>query len=879
MKGKKILKITGISVLILLLILLVMPFLFKGKIENMLKKAINEQVNAKFDFSEVDLSLIRSFPKASLRISDLSLINNAPFEGDTLVAAKEIYLTLSIAQLFKSEGMAIDAFKIDHAYINIKIDSLKRANYDIAKKSTASASDKTESTKTSSFNLDLSEYEITNSRINYLDDSAKMYLRLDDFQHSGSGNLSAANSLLKTKTQSLISFEFGGTNYFNNAKVTLDADLGIDMESQKYTFKDNKALINQLPLVFDGFVQLTDEGQNIDLSFKTPSSSFKNFLAIIPEEYAKNIENVETQGDFVVQGIIKGVSDDTHIPQLDIRIASEKAAFKYPDLPKKVEDIYIKMDIKNETGLVEDTYIKLDTLCFRIDQDVFRANARFSNLAENMAVKTHIDGKIDLSKVSQAYPITMETPLQGIVKANLKATFDKNAIEKNEYQRIESNGDFSISDFVYQSDAFPNPIKISQANIVFNPGRIQLTQFDATSGKSDIKASGNLDNFFGFLFADTELKGTFDLSSKSFAVSDFMTEEAATSTETKKSADKNSEDGKTAEEGFKIPKQINAVVNVNANQVLYDNLVLKNVKGKAIIKDQKITFDNVTSDIFGGKLGLVGDVSTQNETPDFNMKLNVQEFDIPQAFKGLELFQSLTPLAAALTGRLNSSIDLSGKLDKDFAPDLNSLTGNLLASLLNAKMSPEKTALMSSLSSSLNFLDFSKLNLNDLKAHLDFKDGMVTVKPFQIKYQDIAIDVSGTHGFDKKMNYKATFNVPAKYFGSQASGLLANLSGGDAKNMTVPVTATIGGSFDNPSVNTDMQSAIANLTNQLVNNQKQKLVNQGTDALSNLLGGSKQANDSIKKDSTATKKPAEEAAKSILNNLFGGKKKKKDTVN
>ncbi|MDP2060588.1 MAG: AsmA-like C-terminal region-containing protein, partial [Flavobacteriaceae bacterium] len=361
--------------------------------------------------------------------------------------------------------------------------------------------------------------------------------------------------------------------------------------------------------------------------------------------------------------------------------------------------------------------------------------------------------------------------------------------------------------------------------------------------------------------------------------SDFMTEEAAASTETKKTDEKSSEDGKTAEEGFKIPKQINAVVNVSANQVLYDNLVLKNVKGKAIIKDQKITFDNVTSDIFGGKLGLVGDVSTQNETPDFNMKLNVQEFDIPQAFKGLELFQSLTPLAAALTGRLNSSIDLSGKLDKDFAPDLNSLTGNLLASLLNAKMSPEKTALMSSLSSSLNFLDFSKLNLNDLKAHLDFKDGMVTVKPFQIKYQDIAIDVSGTHGFDKKMNYKATFNVPAKYFGSQASGLLANLSGGDAKNMTVPVTATIGGSFDNPKVNTDMQSAIANLTTQLVNNQKQKLVNQGTGALSNLLGGNKQANDSIKKDSTITKKPAEEAAKSILNNLFGGKKKKKDTVN
>jgi len=140
MKRKKILKITGISLLILLLILMVTPFLFKGKIESMLKKAINEQVNAKFDFSEVDLSLLRSFPKASLLISDLSLINNAPFEGDTLLIAQKIYLTFSLSQLFKSDGMAIDAFQVDHAFINIKIDSLERANYDIEKQSTASSS-------------------------------------------------------------------------------------------------------------------------------------------------------------------------------------------------------------------------------------------------------------------------------------------------------------------------------------------------------------------------------------------------------------------------------------------------------------------------------------------------------------------------------------------------------------------------------------------------------------------------------------------------------------------------------------------------------------------------------------------------------------------
>jgi hypothetical protein len=38
--------------------------------------------------------------------------------------------------------------------------------------------------------------------------------------------------------------------------LTLDAVLGIDLANGKYTFKENKALVNQLPLEFDGFIQL-----------------------------------------------------------------------------------------------------------------------------------------------------------------------------------------------------------------------------------------------------------------------------------------------------------------------------------------------------------------------------------------------------------------------------------------------------------------------------------------------------------------------------------------------------------------------------------------------------------------------------------------------
>ena len=61
---KKKLKIIGISFLILLLLLIASPFIFQSQIKDMVKNFINNNVNAKVEFNDVDLSFIRSFPQA-----------------------------------------------------------------------------------------------------------------------------------------------------------------------------------------------------------------------------------------------------------------------------------------------------------------------------------------------------------------------------------------------------------------------------------------------------------------------------------------------------------------------------------------------------------------------------------------------------------------------------------------------------------------------------------------------------------------------------------------------------------------------------------------------------------------------------------------------
>ena len=897
---KKVFKIIGITLLVIIVLLIAAPFLFSSQIENFVKKTINNNVNAKVEFADIDLSLFRSFPQATVVLSDVSVINNAPFEGDTLADVKEVTLQMSIKELFKGseEPKRIDQFKVNDAYINILVDSLGRANYDIAKIDTTATTTGTPADTTGGFSLDLQHYEINNSRLHYKDVGAKMALKLEELNHQGTGDFSLDQTELDTDTEAIVSFEFDSINYLNKNKVDLDAVIQMDLENMKYTFLENEAHINQLPLTFNGFVQVDGDDTNIDLTFKTPSSDFKNFLAVIPEVYAKNIENVETKGDFVVDGMIKGTANDKYIPKLDIKVTSNNASFKYPDLPKSVQDINLDLRVLNETGIVEDTYLTFENVKFRIDQDRFAANGSVKNLMGNMLVALNLDGTLNLANLDKAYPLDMDLDLNGILTVDASTSFDMNSIEKEQYQNVKSSGTAGIKNFSYKSPEIPNEIKVSSARVNLSQGNVTVPELDLTTGQTDLQATGTIQNLMGFLFTDQELKGIFNVKSNTFAVNDFMVaqteEKPVTTSEENTSETSKTEKVATGEEAIKIPSFLDVVLTFNANKVLYDNLKLTNAKGKLIIRDETATLENITTDIFNGNIALNGHVSTKTATPTFDMSLDLNAISIAESFNGLELMQGLAPIANALQGKIQTNLNLKGNLNNDLTPILTSLAGDALAQILTADVNPEKMPLLAKLDSQLNFIDLDKVDLNNLKTKLSFKDGAVNIQPFDFKIKDVLVQVSGSHGFDMNMNYKLNLDVPAKYLGNQIGNTLSQLSGSSLQNTKVEIPVGLSGTFQSPQINLNMQQAISSLTQKIVEEQKNNLKEKGTNALNDLinkqLGKNNQNQQST--DSTATKTPQtktdstkttqekkiEDAAKSILGGLLNKNKKKKDTA-
>ena len=156
---KKILKVITIVFLILILFLFFAPMMFKGKIKELISSQAGEYLNAKLEFADLDLSLIRSFPALSVRIDELSLSGINEFEKDTLVSFNYFQTDLNLMSVAFGDAIEIKAIILDEPRVLAKVLADGKANWDIAKEDTTAVEeiDTTESdskfTSTMSFHF------------------------------------------------------------------------------------------------------------------------------------------------------------------------------------------------------------------------------------------------------------------------------------------------------------------------------------------------------------------------------------------------------------------------------------------------------------------------------------------------------------------------------------------------------------------------------------------------------------------------------------------------------------------------------------------------------------------------------------------------------
>ncbi len=139
---KKTLKISAILLTVLLAVAFTLPFLFKGKILAIAREQVNKNVRARVDFSDVDISLFRHFPRLAVGLENLQIVGTEAFSKDTLISANRIDVAVNILSLFGGSEISIYSITIDKPRIHAIVNKDGLANWNISLPDTATTSAK-----------------------------------------------------------------------------------------------------------------------------------------------------------------------------------------------------------------------------------------------------------------------------------------------------------------------------------------------------------------------------------------------------------------------------------------------------------------------------------------------------------------------------------------------------------------------------------------------------------------------------------------------------------------------------------------------------------------------------------------------------------------
>lgn len=522
---KRILLVLSIFAILLIGLMVALPIIFKDRIFTTAKEEINKAINADVDFADVNISLFQSFPHISVGLNDFSVVGREPFAGIPLAEAANATVTVDFWSLLANEGpLEIRSVALNAPKVQVVVLPDGQANYDIAVGEPTTEEEVSAET-TSDLAIALQSYSITDGELSYEDQSLGLSMDVNQLNHNGQGNFTLSVFDLATSTQmKQVNLAFDGVDYLSDANIDLDAVLQIDLDQMLFTLKNNDLQVNALGLQADGTVQLMEEDILMDLTFGAPSNDFKDLWSLIPNAYTADYSAVDVKGSFRLDGLVKGTYAENSYPAFRVRTKIEDGAVQYPDLPLGISNIGADIDVNSPSTSLDGMQIKGQNIQLVVGGDPFKADFHVSTPISDPAVAARVDGKIDLAKWTQAFPVDGIEELTGLITADITIDTRLSTIEAERYDDVEMNGQAAIDNLVYNSADLP-PVTIEHAQADFSPREVQVNKFSAQLGKSDISASGNIQNILAYISPEQTMRGSFTANSNYFLADEWLEED------------------------------------------------------------------------------------------------------------------------------------------------------------------------------------------------------------------------------------------------------------------------------------------------------------------------------------------------------------------
>ena len=727
-KFKKTVLITLSIIVGLVLTAVIAARILEPTIKKAVVEQINKQLSVPISVGEIEFSILKKFPYASLEFQDV-VTAGSKLDGVTenLLEAKKVYLLFNIFDAF-SDDLKLKQINIESAKLNMYSGHDGRDNFSILK-------DK--SNDTSQFNVQLEAVKLIDVNFHLVQLEGTREYKIKTKELLLKGAFSNNNYDLEINGNIFSEqFEVNKINYIKRKELLVDASINIDSKKKRYTFKKSAITIAENQFLVDGYFQNNPKSVYSNLTIVGEKSNLKSLLSLIPGVYLKKLDEYKYVGDVIFSLKILGESSETMIPTISINFSATNASISPKSTNYSLNNIRFKgtyinrISTKNPIELLQ-----INDLTAMLEGQKLSANLRVENF-NNPYINLKLKSNINLEVLKSFYiPDTIETITGNVfVDANIQGnTKDKNSwvsygsLVANHVNFKLKNREIDFRDF--------------NGKFELEAGNLSVSNFTGNIAGSDFKINGKFDNVYQFLLTkDAIIRGEASINSRNLDFNELLEDKSKTNTtDTTYLLD--------------FSPRIDLSITINAGIISFRKFQAWQLKGKIELQDKVLKASKLSFKACEGTIVLDGRIDA-NPTNNLIITCDAQtnNINIQQLFDDLGNFGQTILVDKNVKGNLNSSTQFSSVWTKSLNCDFDKVVAVSDLTINNGELNNFEP--MKALSKYLKGSDLNAIKFSTLHNIINIKNQQIYFPTMQIKSSVLDLTASGTHSFNNQIDYK-----------------------------------------------------------------------------------------------------------------------------
>ncbi|MBK5284652.1 MAG: hypothetical protein JJE25_04565 [Bacteroidia bacterium] len=720
-----------------ILVALAITFFYEEEVKRYVTTEINKELNAKVTVVDMDLSLLRNFPDASMVFIGVIAMDALPENEilDTLFSAQELFLKFNLLDIFRKK-IVVRKLELQHGFIRLRINKDGTDNFQILK-----VKEKSSSTRQA---INLKEVIFDDIRFRYNDMKEDFYLSAV-FNHARmSGKLTDEKFSVNSENELFIDRISSGKNEFlQNREASVSVTADVNTSSGSFEISAGKIKLKKLLLDVSGKTVVKETDRYYSFEVKSNHDNLSEFSELLPGEIKKHFQNFRYEGKGIFHAVIAGNTGEKKNISLKINGEIISGKVKHKENIQPLENINAKCDYELNVGRNK-TFSSLNISQFTalLNKKPVNGNLRIDDFL-NPFLSLNVTADLDLKTLQNFFPLDTLSSLKGNAKINLSfagKTRDVENLNSAALGKIKSSGTLLLENVSFGIRRNPLQFNDFNANCTFHDNDIEVKSFTGKISGTDFTSHGTLYNLFSFLLSPVQTAhADVTLRSRILNLDELLERD-------------NSSSSQDTSYKLRFSPNLSAAITVDVEHLVFRRFKAEKFNGVLTLNKQILSTALLSFSSMKGSVKMSGAINAaRHDSLLISCIAKISGLDIRELFYEMENFQQNTLTDKNIRGRADIDLQFTSRWSSDLRINPKKVVLDGSVKIFNGELIDFAPVL--ALSRFIKVSELQHVKFSTLQNNIQIYDRKVFIPSMEIKSSALNLTASGSHTFDNKVDY------------------------------------------------------------------------------------------------------------------------------